>query len=65
VQLRNDGRQVQSVHLELLGETSCASSVSYLDNGVVFIGSCFGDSQLIKLNAERDASGSYIQVKGR
>lgn len=53
---------VQTAHIEALGETSCASSISYLDNGVVFIGSAFGDSQLIKLNPEKDAQGTYIEV---
>lgn len=31
--------------LEVLGETSAASCISYLDNGVVFVGSRYGDSQ--------------------
>lgn len=53
---------VETAHVEALGETSCASSISYLDNGVVFIGSAFGDSQLIKLNPEKDAQGTYIEV---
>ncbi|CAM9095121.1 unnamed protein product [Ectocarpus sp. 4 AP-2014] len=53
---------VETAHIEALGETSCASSISYLDNGVVFIGSASGDSQLIKLNPEKDAQGTYIQV---
>ncbi|CAM9422865.1 unnamed protein product, partial [Hapterophycus canaliculatus] len=53
---------VETAHIEALGETSCASSISYLDNGVVFIGSAFGDSQLIKLNPEKDDLGTYIEV---
>jgi hypothetical protein len=32
--------------VEYLGETSIASSISYLDNGVVYVGSRFGDSQV-------------------
>lgn len=56
------GSAVQTAHIEALGETSCASSISYLDNGVVFVGSAFGDSQLIKLNPEKDAQGAYIEV---
>lgn len=56
------GSAVQTAHIEALGETSCASSISYLDNGVVFVGSAFGDSQLIKLNPEKDAQGTYIEV---
>lgn len=53
---------VQTAHIEALGQTSCASSISYLDNGVVFIGSAFGDSQLIKLNPEKDAQGTYVEI---
>lgn len=56
------GGAVKTAHIEALGQTSCASSISYLDNGVVFIGSAFGDSQLVKLNPERDESGSYVEV---
>ncbi|KAK8364680.1 hypothetical protein V6Z12_A03G247200 [Gossypium hirsutum] len=48
-----------------LGETSIASTISYLDNAVVFIGSSYGDSQLIKLNLQPDAKGSYVEVLER
>ncbi|OQR96245.1 DNA damage-binding protein [Achlya hypogyna] len=54
---------VSNIALEVLGETSIASSLSYLDNGVVFVGSATGDSQLIKLLPARDpATNSYIEV---
>ncbi|CAM9860641.1 unnamed protein product [Discosporangium mesarthrocarpum] len=56
------GASVATAHVEALGETSSASTISYLDNGVVFIGSAFGDSQLIKLNPEKNAEGTYIEV---
>lgn len=62
VALQFTGKDVTGVHLEVLGETSIASCISYLDNGVVFVGSAFGDSQLIKLNPERDEQGTYIEV---
>lgn len=89
--------------VEYLGETSIASSISYLDNGVVYVGSRFGDSQvgqmlsspfhssileekahmisfilfleydiiilffqqLVKLNLQADASGSFVEVLER
>ena len=35
--------------LDLLGETSICEFITYLDNGVTFIGSRFGDSQLIRV----------------
>lgn len=47
----------------MLGETSCARTISYLDKGMVFIGSSFGDSQVVRLQAERDESGSYVKVR--
>ncbi|CAM9125233.1 unnamed protein product [Choristocarpus tenellus] len=56
------GATVETAHVEALGETSCASTISYLDNGVVFIGSSFGDSQLIKLSPEKNSDGNYIDI---
>eukprot|EP00743_Colponemidia_sp_Colp-15_P005247 GILK01005646.1.p1 GENE.GILK01005646.1~~GILK01005646.1.p1 ORF type:complete len:1143 (+),score=205.41 GILK01005646.1:93-3431(+) len=63
--LQHDESKVLGLTLELLGETCLASTISYLDNGYVYIGSTFGDPQLIKLNAERNISGSYIEVVER
>ena len=62
--LEGEGGTVKSLQLEALGRTSQASTLSYLDSGVVFVGSCFGDSQLIKLQAEPAAMNeeSYIEV---
>ncbi|TTN17659.1 DNA damage-binding protein 1 [Bagarius yarrelli] len=45
-----DGSMVlKDLRVELLGETSIAECLTYLDNGVVFVGSRLGDSQLVKL----------------
>ena len=38
--------RVTGLKIELLGETSVASTISYLDNAFVFIGSSYGDSQV-------------------
>ncbi|KAL0398278.1 UNVERIFIED_CONTAM: DNA damage-binding protein 1 [Sesamum radiatum] len=57
--------KVTGLKIEFLGETSVASSISYLDNAVVFVGSSYGDSQLIKLNLQPDAKGSYVEVLER
>ncbi|XP_024030431.1 DNA damage-binding protein 1 isoform X1 [Morus notabilis] len=57
--------RVTGLKIELLGETSIASTISYLDNAVVYIGSSYGDSQLIKLNMHPDAKGSYVEVLER
>ncbi len=40
---------VKDLKVELLGETTIAECITYLDNGVVYIGSRLGDSQLIKV----------------
>lgn len=65
--LVHDGKRVNELKIERLGETSIPSTVSYLDNGVVFVGSAYGDSQLIKLhsektNVDKDGNLSYIQI---
>jgi DNA damage-binding protein 1 len=60
--LENDGSKVLALKLANLGVTSSAKTISYLDSGVVFIGSCFGDSQLIKLHPDKDENGSNIEV---
>jgi DNA damage-binding protein 1 len=41
--------KVISITTDILGITSIAECISYLENGIVFIGSTLGDSQLIKL----------------
>ncbi|KAL0699191.1 hypothetical protein Bca4012_055313 [Brassica carinata] len=60
--ITHEKEKVTGLKMELLGETSIASTISYLDNAVVFIGSSYGDSQLIKLNMQPDASGSYVEI---
>jgi DNA damage-binding protein 1 len=44
--LTQERERVTGLKIEHLGETSVASSISYLDNGVVYVGSRFGDSQV-------------------
>ena len=66
------GQDVVSLDLEPLGTTSCASTITYLDSNVVFVGSSFGDSQLIRLLTERSegdgedggegGDGSFVHV---
>lgn len=48
--------------MELLGETAIPEVLIYLDNGVVFVGSRLGDSQLIRLSAEPDERGSFVST---
>lgn len=42
------------------GETSIPECITYLDNGVLFIGSRHGDSQLVKLNTNVNENGTYV-----
>lgn len=51
--LENNSTIVTGVNLEYLGQTSCPSCLVYLDRGVVFVGSQFGDSQLIQLQSKK------------
>jgi len=60
--ISHDKERVLALNVEPLGETSAASTLSYLDNGVVFVGSSYGDSQLIRLNHQADTKGSYVEV---
>ena len=43
---------VSQMTIDMLGETSRASSICYLDDGLVYVGSAFGDSQLVRLLPE-------------
>ncbi|KAL5577339.1 hypothetical protein UlMin_019038, partial [Ulmus minor] len=43
--ITHEKEKVTGLKIELLGKTSLASTISYLDNGVVYIGSSYGDSQ--------------------
>ncbi len=54
---------VTGLSLEELGTTVAASSLSYLDNGVVFVGSALGDSHVLRLLGERDPeTGAQFEV---
>jgi len=44
------------------GEISIPECLTYLDNSVVFVGSRFGDSQLIKLNTAPDETGNHVSL---
>ena len=54
-------KEVTPIFCPYVTLTSQASCISYLDNGVVFIGSSYGDSQLLQLSTTADPeSGSHI-----
>ena len=55
---------VRNLSWEPLGQSSIASSLSYLDSGVVYVGSAQGDSQLLVLGPERDEeTGNLFEVR--
>jgi DNA damage-binding protein 1 len=58
VLLQHSEGRISDLSLERLGQTSIATSISYLDNSFVFIGSGFGDSQLIAL--QQTADPTYV-----
>ncbi|XP_020248507.1 DNA damage-binding protein 1a [Asparagus officinalis] len=63
--ITHEKERVTGLKIEHLGETSVASTISYLDNAVVYVGSSYGDSQLVKLNLQPDANGSYVEALER
>lgn len=46
LQAKMSGSEVESLSVDRLGQTTIASSLTYIDNGFVFIGSALGDSQV-------------------
>ncbi|XP_059050799.1 DNA damage-binding protein 1-like [Achroia grisella] len=62
LQEKIDGVQaVKDLKVELLGEIPIPECMTYLDNGVVFVGSRLGDSALVRLSAARDDAARYVQ----
>lgn len=66
-EMMDENVSVKNLHIEYLGEISIPECLSYLDNGVVYVGSRLGDSQLIRLETtpvtgDGDAPSSYITV---
>ena len=54
---------VTGLHMETLGVTSIPSAISYMSNSLVFVGSRYGDSQLLQLHSERDSeTNSYVEI---
>ena len=56
----HDGRAVVGLKLENLGRTSAPSTLTYLDNGVVFVGSRSGDSQARRAAPALPAKGAWL-----
>ncbi len=57
----SEGAGVPSLTLEELGKACVPSSIAYLSDRVAFIASSLGDSMLIRLRAEKDEEGSFVE----
>ena len=53
---------VGGLTLDPIGVTSIPRNLCYLNNGIVFVASALGDSQLIKLTELCDEEGSHVRV---
>ncbi|XP_053613345.1 DNA damage-binding protein 1 [Plodia interpunctella] len=63
LQQKMDGTHaIKDLFVELLGDIPIPECMTYLDNGVVFIGSRLGDSALVRLSCSRDEASQYVQV---
>ena len=60
--LTKDNDKVVNIVMDYVGVTSIAETLTYLDNGMVFVGSTFGDSQLIKLKDIPDDHGNCVEI---
>ncbi|KAJ1993878.1 DNA damage-binding protein 1a [Dimargaris cristalligena] len=61
---RTDGSSgdLPNLKLERLGNTAIASALVYLQDDFLFIGSHYGDSQLVDLAVQAVTPGQYLQV---
>ena len=60
---RADGPVIKDLKLELLGETTIPESMTYLDNGYVYVGSRLGDSQLVSVQRHHEFHWCIIMIK--
>ncbi len=58
-----EGAAVTGLNFELLGRTTIASTITYLDRGFVYIGSSLGDSQVVSLSASPlPSNGQFVRL---
>ncbi|KAM3349701.1 hypothetical protein ACQJBY_022539 [Aegilops geniculata] len=60
--ITHESGRVTGLKSHFIGETSIASTISYVGSGFFYVGSQFGDSQLLKLNTQADARGSFVEI---
>lgn len=60
----NNVTRVKNIVLKLVGITSISENLSYLNNGHLFLGSVYGDSQLLKIIKSVESSKSTVANEG-
>eukprot|EP00042_Codosiga_hollandica_P058516 m.883598 g.883598 ORF g.883598 m.883598 type:complete len:1092 (+) comp59884_c0_seq2:68-3343(+) len=58
---RDANADIRGIRFARLGRTVAASSLAYVDEGVVFVASLFGDSKVIKLSTTEVADGRFFE----
>uniref|UniRef100_A0A1I8A3N1 CPSF_A domain-containing protein n=1 Tax=Steinernema glaseri TaxID=37863 RepID=A0A1I8A3N1_9BILA len=53
---------IQDITINPLGNIGQPECISYVDNGVIFIGSRFSDNELICIVPEKDSDGSHLRL---
>jgi DNA damage-binding protein 1 len=61
-EMMNCAVSVKGIKLEYLGEISIPETMTYLDNGVVYVGSRMGNSQLVRLHTDKTEDNSYLEI---
>ncbi|KAI8822007.1 DNA damage-binding protein 1a-like protein [Fimicolochytrium jonesii] len=62
VALTVENGQMKDVAIDPLGETSIPSAIAYLSHSYTFVGSHFGDSQLVQLSQQPNGRGNFVEV---
>ena len=54
--------EVSHITLDIIGDTSLASALNYLGDGVLFVASGLANSQLLRLRDTEDEDGNFLEV---
>jgi len=60
--LEVESGKVVALSLDKLGHTSIPQSLCYIENGYAFVGSKFGDSQLVRLLDDPNETGDSLEI---
>ncbi|CAH1420564.1 unnamed protein product [Lactuca virosa] len=59
--ITSENEKATGLEIQLLRETFIASTISYIGNGLIYAGSRYGDSQLVKLNLQPDTASLSLE----